>query len=300
MIKVACRSRVNIKSNSGEVCPVSCGSCPLCLAQKKTFWQHRIQYDVVSKAKKGIGSTLLGLSLDDNNLKDGLIHKDDLQKFFKRLRKNSGLKFSHYSIGEYGDEGKRPHYHCIIIGCPTEIVGPYARKSWKFGFSTSEPVVSGRIRYVVDYLDCTTAQGKKTFSSLGLEPPFNLHSNGIGQTLFDAQIDFILETGHYIYKGKLFPVSEYWLNKLGVSINARQSFNSELILNQMKQFKSDRSFSGSTFKAWNEDRLHIKELTLYNKQINSLSPRYGKKVTDNMIFGPVKRSNIDKIIMEVI
>lgn len=297
---MACRYPIQIKSNNGEVYPVACGSCPLCLASKKTFWQHRIQYDVVSKAKQGIGSTFLGLSLNDDHLSDGLIHKDDLQKFFKRLRKNSGLNFKHYSIGEYGDQGKRPHYHSIVIGCPSEVVAPYARKSWKYGFTTSEPVVSGRIRYVVDYLDCTTAQGKKTFENLGLEPPFNIHSNGIGQSLFDSQLPFIMETAHYLYKGKPYPVSEYWLNKLGVSINARRNFSQSLIADQLKQFRSDVNFKSSTYQAWQSDRLHTKELSLYNKQINRLSPRYGRKVVDNMVFAPTRRTDINTLIKEVL
>lgn len=297
---MSCRYPIRIKSGSGEVCPVTCGSCPLCLASKKTFWQHRIQYDVVSKAKQGIGSTFLGLSLNDDHLADGLIHKDELQKFFKRFRRNSGLNFKHYSIGEYGDQGKRPHYHSIIIGCPSEIVAPYARKSWKYGFTTAEPVVSGRIRYVVDYLDCTTAQGKKTFQNLGLEPPFNIHSNGIGQSLFDSQYSFIMETAHYLYKGKPYPVSEYWLNKLGVSINVRKNFSQSLIADQIKQFRADVNFKSSIYQAWQSDRLHTKELSLYNKQINRLSPRYGQKVADNMVFAPTRRTNIKSIIEEVL
>ena len=297
---MACRYPIRIKSNVGEVCPVSCGSCPLCLAGKKTFWQHRIQYDVVYSAKYGIGSTFLGLSLNDDHLSDGLIHKDELQKFFKRLRKNSRLNFKHYSIGEYGDQGKRPHYHSIIIGCPSQIVAAYARKSWKYGFVTAEPVVSGRIRYVVDYLDCTTAQGKKTFENLGLVPPFNIHSNGIGQSLFDSQLPFIMETAHYLYKGKPYPVSEYWLNKLGVSINARRNFSHSLIADQVKQFHSDVNFKSSTYQAWQADRLHTKELSLYNKQINRLSPRYGRKVTDNLVFAPSLRTDINSLIKEVL
>lgn len=109
-----------------------------------------------------------------------------------------------------------------------------------------------------------------------------------------------METAHYLYKGKPYPVSEYWLNKLGVSINARRNFSQSLIADQLKQFRSDINFKSSTYQAWQSDRLHTKELSLYNKQINRLSPRYGRKVADNMVFAPTRRTNIKSIIEEVL
>ena len=49
--------------------------------------------------------------------KDGSLHKDELQKFFKRLRKYLGdRKMKYFACGEYGDEGHRPHYHAILFG----------------------------------------------------------------------------------------------------------------------------------------------------------------------------------------
>lgn len=44
------------------------------------------------------------------------LSKRDLQLFFKRLRKNTGQQVRYFCAGEYGDETKRPHYHCIIFG----------------------------------------------------------------------------------------------------------------------------------------------------------------------------------------
>lgn len=42
------------------------------------------------------------------------LEKSHLQKFFKRLRKNTGKKFQYFACGEYGDTWSRPHYHAII------------------------------------------------------------------------------------------------------------------------------------------------------------------------------------------
>lgn len=40
---------------------------------------------------------------------------DDLQRFFKRLRK-SGLSVRYYACGEYGERLGRPHYHVLLFG----------------------------------------------------------------------------------------------------------------------------------------------------------------------------------------
>lgn len=48
---------------------------------------------------------------------DGELHKDDLQKFLKRLRKRiSPIKIRYFACGEYGSRGNRPHYHLILFG----------------------------------------------------------------------------------------------------------------------------------------------------------------------------------------
>lgn len=40
--------------------------------------------------------------------------KKHLQDFFKRLRKNTGVKFQYYACGEYGGTYGRPHYHFLL------------------------------------------------------------------------------------------------------------------------------------------------------------------------------------------
>ena len=43
-----------------------------------------------------------------------ILRKDHVQKFLKRLRKNTGIKFQYAFCGEYGSTYSRPHYHYII------------------------------------------------------------------------------------------------------------------------------------------------------------------------------------------
>lgn len=298
---MVCPYKVLRKNKINNIVPTPCGTCMSCRVNAKTFLQNRIQYDVLKAYRSGFGSTFLGLSLNDDNIADGLIHKTELQKFFKRFRKNCLYPIKHYSIGEYGDQGKRPHYHAILIGCPTEISASIARKSWKYGFTTAEPVTSGRIRYVVDYLDCISAYGKKVFTDLGLEPPFALHSNGLGQHLFESQLDFIMDTGHYISRGKLYPVSEYWLNKLGVPISSRISFTHDSVVKLLQEYKSQNKSTSVTFNAWSYDNAIIKELIMYNSQVQKLKPKYGVPLDSFRRFNPVVfKSDIKTLSTEVL
>lgn len=43
-----------------------------------------------------------------------VLNKSHLQKFFKRLRKNTKTKFQYFACGEYGGKFGRPHYHFIL------------------------------------------------------------------------------------------------------------------------------------------------------------------------------------------
>lgn len=286
-----CTHKHQIKSD-GQIYLVSCGNCLPCRVNKKTFWQNRIAYDVMFMNRKGFGSTFAGLSIDDNHITSNYsLVKKDLQDVIKRLRHHSPIKFKHFSVGEYGNDSKRPHYHSILIGVPSELSSDVLRKSWKFGFTTADPVTSGRIRYVVDYLDFCSSEGKKTFESLGLVPPFNLHSNGIGQSLFDSQRDLIFDTGHYLSRGKLFPLTTYWLDKLGVPLRNRLP-----TVEQLTEYKNKAAKYGyKSLQAYQVDKSHTAELIAYNRQISRLSPRYGSVPNRRISYGLVNKSIIPTV-----
>ena len=61
-------------------------------------------------------SCMLNLTYSDAFLPEhGQLFKDDLQRFFKRLRK-AGFKFRYVASGEYGDLSRRPHFHIALFG----------------------------------------------------------------------------------------------------------------------------------------------------------------------------------------
>jgi len=58
------------------------------------------------------------LTYDEENLPDDYsLQPVDLQRFIKRLRKRiSPCRIRYYSVGEYGGQFGRPHYHLIVYG----------------------------------------------------------------------------------------------------------------------------------------------------------------------------------------
>lgn len=59
-----------------------------------------------------------------------ILRKDHVQKFLKRLRKNTGVKFQYAYCGEYGSTYSRPHYH-YIIWSNEEIKQSDIYKAWR-------------------------------------------------------------------------------------------------------------------------------------------------------------------------
>lgn len=83
----------------------------------------------------------------------GSLVKSDLQKFFKRLRKNTGLHLRYYAVGEYGSKRGRPHYHAIIYGMPQDEHTALAiSKAWPFGRIQVDPCNLNTIQYVAGYV----------------------------------------------------------------------------------------------------------------------------------------------------
>ena len=107
------------------------------------IWAIRCSHE----SQEHINSQFVTLTYNEKNLpKDGSIHPDQLQKFYKRLRKSlKTKKIRHFSCGEYGEICKicnkspnskntgyrcnctkpqiglgRPHYHAIIFGLELE------------------------------------------------------------------------------------------------------------------------------------------------------------------------------------
>lgn len=90
-----------------------CGRCTPCLTSKRKEWTHRLLLEGLQHEEK----CFVTLTYNDKSVpQGGTLVKEDVQKFLKRLRTNTGKKIRYYAAGEYGGENQRPHYHLIIFG----------------------------------------------------------------------------------------------------------------------------------------------------------------------------------------
>lgn len=94
---------------------VPCGKCKDCLQARSNAWSLRLSYHL-KDAETAYFVTLT--YAQPPRTYNGLLtcKKDDIQKYFKRLRKIDGSKqLKYYAVSEYGDQYQRPHYHAIVF-----------------------------------------------------------------------------------------------------------------------------------------------------------------------------------------
>jgi hypothetical protein len=154
-----------------------CGQCMPCRITRKQEKTLRI----ILESKLYEYNSFVTLTYDDNNRRsDRSLCKAELQKFIKRLRKNSGYKFRYFAVGEYGEKSAtrndvgREHYHIILFGYPY-VYPEFIERSWPFGFTTTDPLLAGGAGYIAGY---TTKKLTAPDSVPGKEPEFSLSSRG--------------------------------------------------------------------------------------------------------------------------
>ena len=93
---------------------VPCGRCIGCRMTKAKEWSIRCMHEASMHQQ----NCFITLTYNAENLPpDCGLRKRDVQKFFKRLRKEiAPTKIRYYYCGEYGEENSRPHYHIILFG----------------------------------------------------------------------------------------------------------------------------------------------------------------------------------------
>lgn len=77
------------------------------------MWAARIQ----SEAKFHAANCFITLTYDNEHLPDDYcVSVREHQLFMKKLREEIDQKVRFYMCGEYGDKGRRPHYHYCLFG----------------------------------------------------------------------------------------------------------------------------------------------------------------------------------------
>lgn len=139
-------------ATNAEALHIPCGTCIGCRQQKALNWALRCSLELQIHTS----AVFTTLTYNDKH-KPPTLHKPDLQKFFKRLRKALGptrpTRF--FATGEYGERTHRPHYHAIIYGLGTAdadlIEQAWTVRGQVLGHTRTEPATAKRISYVAGY-----------------------------------------------------------------------------------------------------------------------------------------------------
>lgn len=116
---------------------IPCGKCIGCRLSYSRQWADRITLESILYPEES--NFFLTITYNDiflpgvRNVLDsetgevGVLNplcKSDLQKFFKRVRRNYKLRYGldlnlrYFACGEYGDKNGRPHYHVCVLNMP--------------------------------------------------------------------------------------------------------------------------------------------------------------------------------------
>ncbi len=167
--------------------PIPCGKCIGCTLDRSRSWADRMILEL-DHSKTAV---FLTLTYNDDHLSFAdigdcvvpILVKDDVQRFFKRLRyyyRDKEIRY--YLVGEYGSQTYRPHYHAILYGfslddfSDKQLVGvnefhqayfssPKLEDIWGKGFITLSAVSWQTCAYVARYVQ------KKSYSdAFGMSP----------------------------------------------------------------------------------------------------------------------------------
>lgn len=172
-----CKNRYLMPSNFFTMLP--CGKCTECRVKKVKEWSARC----IAEKEYSSDSYFVTLTYADENLHYAdlfgynvpILCKDDVQKFFKRLRKalygNKGGQFRYFLSGEYGEKTLRPHYHFIGFNLPLNdlkfykvvkktiyYTSDFLSKVWGLGH-----VVVGKVNYKTTAYTCSYTLKKVGF-----------------------------------------------------------------------------------------------------------------------------------------
>lgn len=201
---------------------VPCGRCVGCRIARTREWSIRLLHELDSWDD----GVFLTLTYDDDHLpSDYSLHKEDLQKFFKRLRKQLSHPIKYFACGEYGDTTWRPHYHAIIFGLSPKDRDLFSRE-WTFGFNTVGSVTYDSCRYVAGYVQ-KKLYGKDASKYEGRTPPFMVNSNGIGERFIQENYQRLRTDKYVTISGVKLGLPKYYRSKLNIDTDEWYSVNSD-------------------------------------------------------------------------
>lgn len=187
---------------------VPCGHCVNCKIAHSREWATRIIHEMDNHK----ASSFVTLTYDDDHLPENKsISKNELQKFFKRLRKKLNTPIKYFACGEYGENFERPHYHAIILGLNIREKN-LVQEAWGKGFVKIGTVTYDSARYTADYV--MKKQNKNNYQNI--EQPFQLSSLGIGKTFALKNAEQIKQEFEITLNGQKVGLPKYYKKVLAL------------------------------------------------------------------------------------
>lgn len=291
-----CLTPIHIRDEvTGKIHLVPCGRCNACLVRSRAEWVARLK----EEERVAASAYFLTLTYDNDHLPiqefvdsetgvcfyNGVVSKDDVQKFNKRFRKyldtHHKTKVRYYLISEYGPDTLRPHYHAIYFldtALDADSVHRAAISAWPYCDPirlTVGLVTETRIKYVTEY--CLTKDGIPEY----LEPNFRLVSRnpGLGAAYVDRMRNWHLADYERFYVpqrgGDRCNLPRYYRDKIyPASVSKARSRRLE-----DERFEQEQSiFNDPNFnekKYWRDRRASIED---YNRRTERFLNKKLKKL----------------------
>lgn len=274
--------RVKIFNNLSckwEYIEVPCGKCYHCMITRVNEWVTRMTANsMYSKNTYYItltyDSALFGTKFFSET--DPVIHsfnefhkkmpaplrleKSHLQKFFKRLRKNTGAKFQYFACGEYGGTYSRPHYH-VIIWSDQDI----SKEDIEYSWSIEEDGTRYKIGNV-DYVDMNK-------DAINPAHPYKYVCKYLQKREFDFNK---LKTKKYHY-------ANFKRNYEGIIFKGTNAYKEYKRVFGPFFLCSKRPAIGSAYFEKNKDRFQRQDFRLLDLPSNSIFPQYYYRKTREAI-----------------
>lgn len=288
-----------VKNVSGKAFLVPCGQCLACRINRTTEWTIRLLMEL--RTCENGEASFVTLTYNDANLpSDYSLHKEDFQKFMKRLRKDlayDGRTVRYFACGEYGLNPRkklptgfgRPHYHAIIFGldpnddCDRELV----KSNWtlcnrerfdrgkKSGIGT---VTSDSIQYVTGYIrKKLLGESIRSYKDAGIIPPFQVQSKFLGLQGFEDYMleynnpDFIMFNGH--------------------KISIPRYFREKFLLDNGSVLESIRAGQEQYLK----DKRGLSDDDIKNMRMNTLNTPDGRDLVQEMYYETIRSSALQNL-----
>lgn len=214
---------------------VPCGRCPACLRRRQSVWCFRLQKEHLNSTT----AAFVTYTYDDSKLPfsdNGLmtLNYRDIQLYTKRLRKfihkeiGSIGPLKYYTVGEYGSNTYRPHYHSILFNVPGELLtveldGRIRRCApleavWRKGIVHVDDVNPATIGYVTKYMQKSTWLDRNRDDWDDRARERSLISKGLGASFLTPQLIAYYKERMLPYllveKGQKRPMPRYYRDKI--------------------------------------------------------------------------------------